>query len=412
VTARTLSLFEGYGIEIEWMIVDRTSLDVRPIADVLLREAAGAADWVDDAPAGATEWSNELVAHVMEIKTAGPAPSFVGLAGHFEKSAKEMNRIAARHGARLAPGAMHPWMDPARETTIWPHSNARIYAAYDKLFDCRRHGWANLQSVHLNLPFANDAELARLLAAIRIVLPLIPALAASSPVVEGRATGSLDSRLHVYRTNSNRAPAMTGDVIPEPIFTREAYRRDVLDPIDRELLALGADDALLYQPFTNARGAIVRFDRMAIEIRLIDTQECPRADLAVAAAVSGLVRALVEERSCAHARQMSVPTETLVALLVDTIEHGPAAEIPSDFALLFGPSAQGARTAGALLASTAPKTFDGPAELLPSLEVVLREGTLAQRILRALGPDFDRSALERVVARLCECLEEGATFRP
>jgi hypothetical protein len=67
MSAAVLSLFEGYGIEIEWIIVDAATLDVLPIADELLRDAAGGEAWVEDAPAGEVSWSNELVAHVMEV---------------------------------------------------------------------------------------------------------------------------------------------------------------------------------------------------------------------------------------------------------------------------------------------------------------------------------------------------------
>ena len=50
-----------------------------------------------------------------------------------------------------------------------------MYEAYDRIFDCRGHGWANLQAVHLNLPFSGDEEFGRLHAAIRLVLPIMPA---------------------------------------------------------------------------------------------------------------------------------------------------------------------------------------------------------------------------------------------
>ena len=49
------------------------------------------------------------------------------------------------------PTAMHPWMNPRIETRIWQRENAEIYTAYDRIFDCNRHGWANLQSMQLNL---------------------------------------------------------------------------------------------------------------------------------------------------------------------------------------------------------------------------------------------------------------------
>ena len=105
------------------------------------------------------------------------------------------------------PSGMHPWMQPARETRLWPHESGPIHRAYDALFDCRRHGWANLQSMHVNLPFGEDltpdGEFARLHAAVRLVLPLLPALAASTPHHNGCHAGA-----SVYMPAvASRAPA-------------------------------------------------------------------------------------------------------------------------------------------------------------------------------------------------------------
>ena len=86
------------------------------------------------------------------------------------------------------PTAMHPWMDPATETVLWDDATD-VYRTYDRIYGCRGHGWANLQSMHVNLPFADDSQFARLHAAIRLVLPLLPALAASSPIAEGSVDG-------------------------------------------------------------------------------------------------------------------------------------------------------------------------------------------------------------------------------
>ena len=413
MSPKTLGLFEGYGIEIESMIVDSTSLDPLPLADELLRTAAKADEWVEDHDDGAIGWSNELVAHVIELKTNGPAPGFRGLAQEFLASSRRAGAILAAKGARLMPTGMHPWMDPTRETRLWPHDTGPVYRAYDQLFDCHRHGWANLQSVHLNLSFRGEAEFAALMAAVRIALPLIPALAASSPFVEGRATGLLDNRLEVYRTNSERTPSMTGDVIPEPIYSFEEYQRKIFGGIDRELEALGADPILRRQEWTNARGAIARFDRMAIEVRLIDAQECASADLAVAAAVTGIVRALVEERSVSHVDQRAVPTELLLGLLSRTIAEGPAARLEDPaFAVLFGQRGASVRTAGDLLQRLTERSFEGAPELGDALEIQQREGTLAERILVATGPEPDRAALRAVYGALCDCQEAGQLFQP
>jgi len=246
-----------------------------------------------------------------------------------------------------------------------------------------------------------------------LVLPLIPALAASSPVVEGRSTGLLDTRLDFYRTNSERVRSMTANVIPEPVYGFDAYRAEVLGAIDRELDEIGAEQVLRGQEWTNARGAIARFDRMAIEIRLIDAQECCASNLAVAAAVSGVVRALVEERWAPLRHQRAWPTESLVDLLSSAIRNGPRAEIHDrDLARMFGVDSSDLLTLGGLWRRVAERTFAGSSDLEEPLQSVLREGTLAERILAALGSEFDRRDLRRVYGELCTCLASGRPFRP
>ncbi|MCA9678459.1 MAG: glutamate--cysteine ligase, partial [Myxococcales bacterium] len=319
---RPLGLFEAYGIELEYMIVDRDTLAVRPIADDLLR-AVGGGQPVDyeDGPVG---WSNELALHLIELKTNGPTPALAGWTARFGADLARIDAELARHGAMLLPGAMHPTMDPARETVLWPHDCHEIYAAYDRIFGCRRHGWANLQSCHVNLPFAGDDEFARLHAAIRAVLPLVPALAASSPALDGRVTGLLDNRLHVYLTHQARIPSAMGQVIPEVIRSRQEYDARIFQPILAEITPLDPDGVLEHE-FLNARGAIARFERGAIEIRLLDVQETPRADLAIALLVTAAVRALVDERWRPLAEVERCATDELVAVLHATIAAGERA---------------------------------------------------------------------------------------
>ncbi|NJL28684.1 MAG: glutamate--cysteine ligase, partial [Thermoanaerobaculia bacterium] len=170
-------LFEVVGVELEYMIVDRETLAVRPVADEVLRAVAG--EIVSDVETGELAWSNELVLHVIELKTNGPAPRLAGLEAFFERDVRRINELLAPLGGRLMPTAMHPWMDPHTETRLWPHEYSPVYEAYDRIFGCRGHGWSNLQSLHLNLPFTGDEEFARLHAAVRLLLPILPALAAS-----------------------------------------------------------------------------------------------------------------------------------------------------------------------------------------------------------------------------------------
>jgi gamma-glutamyl:cysteine ligase YbdK (ATP-grasp superfamily) len=407
-----LRLLEGIGLELELAIVDRATLDVRPIADRVLFAASG--DQSGDHVNGRISWSNELVRHVLELKTTGPERSLAGVAAAFQENVRELGEHLAPHGARLMPTGMHPWMDPRRETELWPFEYAAVYRSYHALFDCHRHGWANLQSVHLNLSFGDDAEFGRLHAAARLVLPLVPALAASSPVVEGRVTGFLDQRLEVYRTNAARVPHMTGAVIPEPVFDRESYRREILAPLSAAVAEL-EPGGLLEGEWLNARGAIARFDRDALELRLSDTQECPRADVSVAWALACVIRALCEERWSTTAEQRAFATGPLAALLQDAIRRGPGARVEdAAYARVMGWRRGGLPTLGELRDSllesavaTHPASDDG---ILGPLQTIVRRGTLSQRILAALGSSPSRARLQVVYEDLCACLEEGRMF--
>ena len=191
---------------------------------------------------------------------------------------------------------------------------------------CSGHGWSNLQSTHVNLPFAGDEEFGRLHAAIRVVLPLIPALAAASPFLDGVLQPSLDARLEAYRGNARLVPEVAGHVVPEPVSTEEEYRDRILEPLYSALEEHDPDGVLRHE-WANARGAIARFQRGAIEIRVIDAQECPSADLAVVSFVVAIVRALTEERWSSRTVLDALPTEGLSDLHWETTRVGGDAVI-------------------------------------------------------------------------------------
>ena len=407
--SRNLGLFEGFGVEIEYMIVDAEDLSIRPLADELLKTVAGSYQMEVDR--GDLRWSNELALHLIELKTNGPVDSLVGISEAFQRDVVEINTLLESRGARLLPSGMHPFMHP-EELRLWPHEDDIIYQALHRIFDCRGHGWSNLQSVHLNLPFRDDGELGRLHAAIRLVLPILPALAASSPYVDGRASGLLDTRLDVYRTNARSIPSVTGRVIPEAVFTRADYER-LLETIYADLRPLD-EEGILQHEWINARGCIARFDRMALEIRLLDVQECPKMDLAVAQAVVAAIQALVEERWTSLEEQKAWSEHDLEPILARTIRDADLTIIDDQrFTRVFGIRANGSLRAGDLwqhlvdaeVASHPDRTW-----ALPALQTILKDGCLGRRLLAAAGPSPSRATLEAVYGRLADCLARGEAF--
>ncbi|MBN2201815.1 glutamate--cysteine ligase [bacterium] len=407
MSRKPLGLFGGFGIELEYMIVRGRDCSVFPVSDRVLSRFNGSLS--SEIRRGALDWSNELVLHVIELKTHGPAPRLESLPSLFQTDVSAINAFLEPQGGRLLPTAMHPWMDPSRETRLWPHEYNEVYEAYNRIFGCSGHGWANLQSMHLNLPFADDREFGRLHAAIRLILPLLPALAASSPVVEGRPTGLLDSRIEFYRKNQARVPSLTGSVIPEPVHTEADYRREILARLYRDIAPLDEARCLQHE-WLNSRGAIARFERHAIEIRLIDVQECPLADLTVAAAVVGALRLLDSAEVTGPDPRRFFPTDALSDLLTRTIRDGEYAPVPDrSYQKALGLRPDASATAGAIwrrLAERMSGDLLDPVWHAP-LKTILDRGPLARRMLRVLNDDFSRSAVMALCNRLADCLSEG-----
>ena len=405
-----LGLFQGFGIEIEWMIVDAETLDIRGRADWLLAQVAGeaAVEHVD----GDITWVNELARHLVEAKSTDPMPTVAGQQGLFADAAVKINRVLATEGLCLLPGPMHPWMNPAREYALFPHGQHDIYALFDRVFDCRGHGWTNLQSTQINLPFAGDVEFGALMAAVRVLLPLLPALSAGSPFVEGGRAPQPNHRLAVYAANCRRVPSITADVIPEPVFTTGAFRDRVLGPIARDM-APHDPDSLLEAEWVNARGAIVRFSRNCIEIRVMDTQESAMADLALCELVVATTRSLVEQRWGGLAAQQAADQAALVASYRRAVHQAEQADFGGrEFTGLFGKPVSGIRGRGLWEHLTEQAVIAG--QLSPDaerhMELWLRGGTLATRLTDAVGDAVHRAALTRAYRGLAQALADNRSF--
>ena len=412
-------LLQGFGLELEFMIVRADTLDPLPVADRLLAAAArepGAVtecapgEEVEDVEFGGFGWSNELVLHVVEFKTLGPVATLDGLEDGFQEQVRRANRLLEPLGGRLLPAATHPWLDPQRDTRLWPHGHREIYAAYDRIFGCRGHGWSNLQSAHLNLAFDGDDEFACLHAATRLLLPLIPALASASPVMDGRPTGWLDTRLEVYRGNQARVPSIAGLVVPEPVWTRRAYEQEILARLYRDIAPLDPE-GLLQHEWLNSRGAIARYDRGALEIRVVDVQECPAADAALAAGLVQVLARLIGETWSPLAEQQALSTETLAVQLWACARAGERAPV-TDPGLLACYGLAHAVEAGELWSHALGGMERLTRPQRDTLRLMLERGTLAGRLLQALGPDPDHGRQLETWQRLAACLAEGALFLP
>lgn len=403
------NLFYGYGIELEYMLVDKDTLKAKPLADDLLKNALG--EIGSDFENGIVTWSNELVLHVIELKSTQPESDLEALENALERNISHVNAILEEWNAMLMPTAAHPFMDPFTETKLWPHGNNEVYELYNKIFDCKGHGWANLQSTHLNLPFSGEAEFAKLHAAIRMIMPILPALCASSPVLDGKLSGMLDSRLRYYKTNQAQLPSITGMVIPEAVFSFEDYKSTIYAAIEKDIAEYNSED-ILDPVWVNSRGAIARFDRGSIEIRIMDVQECPAADLAIVNVVVEALKAIVNGKFCSVQEQMKLETRSLAGIFDAMIVTGKQTLI-DDTAYLAAFGATAPMTAMELwktilhkipAATSYEKRWQGV------IQTILERGSLSERIISAINGNPSEEHIKIIYKELSGCLAENRMF--
>lgn len=402
-------LFEVVGIELEYMLVKKSDFKVNPVVDELFIRKNG--EITSDISNGEIEWSNELVAHVVEIKTNGPTADLGGLDQKFHQNIREINKSLESLDSELLPSAAHPLMDPKTETQLWKHHYSKIYSLYNRIFDCSGHGWSNVQSMHINLPFFDDQEFEKLHAAIRILLPIIPGLSASSPVLEGNYFGKKDARMHFYKTNQKEIPQMTGKVIPEQIFNKKDYQEKIFTPISDAIKPFDTEK-ILDKHFLNSRGAISRFDRNAIEIRVIDIQENPAADIAIASLIIEVLKLLVSEELVSLEDQKSWHEDDLFEIFDDVIENAENTLI-SDKRYLAIFDIQKETDVKTIWKTLYEKVKQGMTQdHQKHMEFILQNGSLSTRILKSLRNDFSEANIKKTYRKLAVCLQNNRMFRP
>ncbi len=398
-----LSMFHAYGIELEYMIVDASTLNVKPISDQLFNELQGF--YRSDVSRGDIDWSNELALHVIELKNPKPVESLNRLGISFQKEISDINTHLRSFNAMLMPGSMHPWMNPKVETQLWPHEGHEVYDTYHKLFDCHRHGWSNLQSAHINLGFANDDEFHKLHSAIRFLLPLMPALTASSPVVEGRTSDCLSTRMKFYLENQKKIPSIMGHCIPEVCPTRSIYQSRILNPIAQDISKFDPHK-ILRAEWLNSRGVIPKFSRDSVEIRLCDIQESAHVDLAIAWFWIECVKHFVINEPEKIEEMNSFSTLELRFILDQTIQDGERTLLGNlDYLKIFGVDRP--LLAQELFYEILGR-LKGPETLVKVMEELLYRGSLSTRILRAFQEE--KASLREIYAELCSCLHRGIFF--
>jgi gamma-glutamyl:cysteine ligase YbdK (ATP-grasp superfamily) len=275
--------------------VNSPDFDPLPVSDRIIEEISGSV--TGEIPFAGLTLCKELQKTVIEFVPATPAETVRDLEESILPGIDEFyRRFGDRY--RLLGLGMHPLLR-LEQTSVWDHDEQEYYAAYDRLFHIRQHGWLNIQALQINLEYSDESGLVDLFNRLRCLIPYLVAVTASSPLVEGKTTGFMDNRLVYYQENQRQIPLICNRIIPGKIGRLKDYL-SVQEEIYAELKKREA--GILCEEWVTSGGLIVRFSRPCIEIKALDEQECLRSDMAVCAFVRALLRYrsldLDEDREC------------------------------------------------------------------------------------------------------------------
>jgi gamma-glutamyl:cysteine ligase YbdK (ATP-grasp superfamily) len=294
-------------------------LSALPIVDKIIKDFHGRV--VNFVELSNFTFGKEIQLHVMEIKPNMP----FRLPENFEETMHAAvlaltDFLESKYRAHLLGAGMHPLLK-LEETGVWPHRHKKIYQSYSKVFNLNQHGWLNIQSFQLNIPYSNQESAIFMHNMLSEICAYLPAISASSPIYEGKFGENVDNRLHFYMLNQKEVSSITGDVIPEYISSFKQYEKEVIERYSLDLAHAGVDECLLYKDWVNSRGVIFRFDRKAIEIRVMDEQECVKSDVALSCFIRALLRGLMKKKA------EFLPHEILVKDFNSVIRRGLNAKV-------------------------------------------------------------------------------------
>ena len=388
---------EVLGPEHEFSIVDE-KLTPLPIVDKVIRDVHGRV--VNCASLGACSFGKELQAHVAEFKANRPFVSPVVFEETMQKTVEAILAVLEScYDARLLGSGMHPFLKLS-EAKVWSHRDRGIYAAMSRIFNLNQHGWLNIQSFQLNLPYRNESEAMRLYTALSNILPYLPAIAASSPIYESRKGPFVDNRLHFYMTNQLEVPSLTGSLIPEYVDSFEEYEKTTVRQYSEELARLNAPPSLLDKEWLNSRGAIIRQDRKAIEIRVLDEQESVKSDVALSCFIRAALRGILRDTDypyLAHPALVQNFKQVVRKGLLARVQH-PNGKTASEVCLR-------------LLQTAMSNATDEEKRYLPIIKQRISGGNLSNIILRNVAKKAQKTDLHEAIfttySRLADCLEKN-----
>jgi glutamate---cysteine ligase / carboxylate-amine ligase len=250
------------GLEEEFSLLDPVTLDLTPRFDEL-RDAARAGD-----PLLHEGITGELISSEIEI-VSGPGVNLHDALVRQRERRRRLFALAERHGVALGATGTHPWADYREQAIIDTDHYRRVGD------DLKYVAWRNNTfSMHVHVGMRDIDRAVRVCDRLRPLLPLLLAISANSPYLDGR-----DSGLHSARTQSfTRSFPRCG--VPDAFGGWESYREYI------ELLLATNSIVEFTQVWWSVRP---HFGFGTVEVRICDAQTTASESEALAALIVACV---------------------------------------------------------------------------------------------------------------------------
>jgi glutamate---cysteine ligase / carboxylate-amine ligase len=196
------------GLEEEFALLDPASLGL--VARFEELNQAGSRD-----PVLADALSGELISSEIEIRS-GRGEDIVAAAQAQRERRRRLFSLAAEHGVALGATGTHPWSDYREQPIIQTEHYQRVEQGLKYV------AWRNNTfSLHVHVGIRGADRAVVVCDRLRPVLPLLLAISASSPFLDGRDSGLHSARSQIFTKSFPRCG------IPDPYGSWDAFARYV-----------------------------------------------------------------------------------------------------------------------------------------------------------------------------------------
>ncbi len=252
------------GLEEEFAILDRQTLDLAPRFEEL-RDAAALTD-----PLLHEHITGELISSEIEI-ISGAGANLVDAVHRQRERRRALFALAGARGAELGATGTHPWADYREQPVIDTAHYHRVEEGLQYV------AWRNNTfSLHVHVGVRDIDRAVRVCDRMRPLLPLLLALSANSPCLDGRLAGLHSARSQTFTRSFPRCG------VPHAFGGWPAFRSYI------ELLIATHSIIEFTQVWWSVRP---HFDYGTVEVRICDVQ----STAAESEALAGLIVACIAQ---------------------------------------------------------------------------------------------------------------------